>query len=115
MRLVPKNEEKITTLFEELEFRTLLQRVLSTTPSKISSLKKIEVITKVSSGPQFDLFSQSSAPIVVAGENNNFELITGTKKLDKLISDIKKTGQVAFQIITDTKASTHGTWSFMCF
>jgi len=103
MRLVPKNEEKITTLFEELEFRTLLQRVLSATPSQASSLKKIEVISEVSSSPQFDLFSQSSAPVAVAGESNNFKLITGTKKLDKLISDIKKTGQVAFQIITDTK------------
>ena len=103
MRLVPKNEEKITTLFEELEFRALLQRVLSSTPSRASSPKKVEAITKVSSSPQFDLFSQSSAPVAMAGENNNFELITGTKKLDKLISEIKKIGQFAFQIITDTK------------
>ena len=103
MRLVPKNEEKITTLFEELEFRTLLQRVLSATPSKASSPKKIEVTTKVSSSPQFDLFSQSSTPVSVAGENNNFELIDSAEKLDKLISEIKQTGQFAFQIITDTK------------
>ena len=103
MRLVPKNEEKITTLFEELEFRTLLQRVLSSTPSKASSPKKIEVITEVSSSPQFDLFSQSSTSAVVAERNNNFELIDSAEKLDKLISEIKKTGQFAFQIITDTK------------
>jgi DNA polymerase-1 len=103
MRLVPKNEEKITTLFEELEFRTLLQRVLSATPSKASSAKKIEVITEVSPSPQFDLFSQSSTSAVVAERNNNFELIDSAEKLDKLISEIKKTGQFAFQIITDTK------------
>jgi DNA polymerase-1 len=103
MRLVPKNEEKITTLFEELEFRTLLQRVLSATPSKASSAKKIEVITGVSPSPQFDLFSQSSTSAVVAERNNNFELIDSAEKLDKLISEIKKTGQFAFQIITDTK------------
>jgi DNA polymerase I len=103
MRLVPKNEEKITTLFEELEFRTLLQRVLSSTPSKASSPKKVEVIPEVSSSPQFDLFSQSSAPVVVAERNNDFELIAGAEKLDKLIREIKKTEQFAFQIITDTK------------
>jgi len=103
MRLLPKNEEKITTLFEELEFRTLLQRVLSSTPTQGSSPKKVEVITEVSSSPQFDLFSQSSTSAVVAEKNNNFELIDSAEKLDKLISEIKKTGQFAFQIITDTK------------
>ena len=103
MRLVPKNEEKITTLFEELEFRTLLQRVLSSTPTQGSSPKKAEVIAEVSSSPQFDLFSQSSTSAVVAEKNNNFELIDSAEKLDKLISEIKKTGQFAFQIITDTK------------
>ena len=99
MRLVPKNEEKIITLFEELEFRTLLKRVLSATPSQASSAKKIEV----SSSPQFDLFSQSSIPVVAAERNNNFELIDSAEKADKLISKIKKSGQFAFQIITDTE------------
>ncbi len=103
MRLIPKNEEKITTLFEELEFRPLLQRVLSSTPSQASSPKKIEVITEASSSSQFDLFSQASASVVVAVASNNFELIDSAEKLDKLIREIKKRGQVAFQIITDTK------------
>ena len=99
MRLVPKNEEKITTLFEELEFKNLLQRLLSSTPSKASSQKKIEV----SSSTQFDLFSQSSASVVAVERNNNFELIDIAEKLDDLIVEIKKIGQFSFQIITDTK------------
>ena len=104
MRLIPKNEEKIKELFEELEFRTLLQRVLAVHPTEKGIVpKKIITETPQTTSSQFDLFSQPMAAAPVMIERTNFELITATNKLNELQLAIENKGQFSFQIITDTK------------
>jgi DNA polymerase I len=99
LRLIPKNEEKVIALFAELEFRTLLKRVLPAAPSKEISSEKIEV----NSSFQFDLFSQPSTAALVSEDTKSFELISSMQSLKELISEIKEIGKFSFQIITATK------------
>ncbi len=104
--LVPKDDAKIKELFEELEFKTLLQRVLDSGAQKtiVASEEQQKIISpKVVEPPsQFDLFSQpaESKPAVV-DTSSNFEYIAETERLIDLVSQIKIKGEFAFQLISD--------------
>ena len=105
MLLVPKDEKKITDLFEELEFRNLLQRILGTSLSQnkavLKPTPKLEIDVNTSS--QFDLFSQHLEVVPKERVISNYELITEEAKLVNLVNTITETGRFAFQLITDTK------------
>ena len=105
MLLVSKDEKKITDLFEELEFRNLLQRILGTSLSQnksvLKSTPKLEIDVNISS--QFDLFSQQVEVVPKESVISNYELITEEAKLVNLVNTITETGRFAFQLITDTK------------
>jgi len=107
MLMEPKNEEKIISLFEELEFKTILPRILGSSakpnkPTEQVEKKTIEKLPGAEPTAQFDLFSQpTSVPAKI--EKTNFELITDPDKLSQLKSEIENEGKFSFQIITDTK------------
>tara|TARA_B110000008_G_scaffold220794_1_gene220985 strand:+ start:2296 stop:5070 length:2775 start_codon:yes stop_codon:yes gene_type:complete len=107
MLMEPKNEEKIISLFEELEFKTILPRILGSSakpnkPTEQVEKKTIEKLPAAEPTAQFDLFSQpTSVPAKI--EKTNFELITDPDKLSQLKSEIENEGKFSFQIITDTK------------
>ena len=104
MRLIPKDEEKIKELFEELEFRAILQRVLAvqTTNMEVTPKKIVSEAPQVATS-QFNLFSQPIAANPVKVEPTNFKLVTDKDKLNELHLAIENKGQFSFQIITDTK------------
>ncbi len=108
MRMEPKNEEKIISLFEELEFKTILPRILGSSPKPDKPKEQIEkkTIKKLPAAEptaQFDLFSQPTKEEAIVVKSTNFELITDPNKLSQLKSEIEKKGKFSFQIITNTK------------
>jgi len=105
MLLVPKDEQKITNLFEELEFRNLLQRILGTSsPQNQADVKptpKAEI--EINASSQFDLFTQQKDIVPKESVISNYELVTVETKLISLVNTITESGRFAFQMITDTK------------
>jgi len=108
MRIKSKNEEKIISLFEELEFKTILPRIIGgqTTPNipiaKLEEKVPVNSSEKLEPTTQFDLFSQPTF-IREKNEKTNFELITEFNDLSQLKSEIENKGKFSFQIITDNK------------
>ena len=106
LRYEPINIEKITELFKELEFKTLLQRIIdSSTKSKTSSEKEI-TLNKISKDPiQFDLFSQKHVEKKEIVSVHDFNLIEDTIKIKNIVLKIKKIKQFSFHLITDVDNS----------
>ena len=105
MLLVTKDEQKITDLFEELEFRNLLQRILGTssTQKQVVEPPALKTEIKVNHSSQFDLFAQQVEVVQKETAISNYELITEETKLISLVNTITESGRFAFQLITDTK------------
>ena len=105
MLLVPKDEQKITDLFEELEFRNLLQRILGTssTQKQVVESPALKAEVKVNASSQFDLFAPQVEVVQKESVISNYELITEESKLTSLVNTIIESGRFAFQLITDTK------------
>ena len=106
LRYEPINIEKITELFKELEFKTLLQRIIdSSTKSKTSSDKEI-MLNKISKDSiQFDLFSQKHVEKKEIVLVHDFNLVEDTIKIKNIVLNIKKTKQFSFHLITDVDNS----------
>jgi DNA polymerase-1 len=104
MRMTPKNEEKIKQLFEELEFRNLLQRVLAVKFSSKEIIKK-EVVTKISSTStaQIDLFSVAQENTKEELQNPNYSIVKSPHELSLLIEKLSHQKKIGIQIITDNK------------
>ena len=105
MLLVPKDEQKITDLFEELEFRNLLQRILGTssTQKQVVESPALKAEVKVNPSSQFDLFAPQVEVVQKESVISNYKLITEESKLTSLVNTIIESGRFAFQLITDTK------------
>lgn len=90
------DKEKISELFNELEFRTLAQRILGTTGSVESGSEKTVERLKPAAQGQFDMFAAAEeAPIVeeeqvhyktITDVEHNYILIDNDEETEKLIS-----------------------------
>ena len=100
-----RNEEKITELFDELEFKTLLQRVVAPN-SSTSATKKEIIIEKKETTPtsQFDLFAEPVERQQKETLKSNFQLAT-KHILKNIVTDIENNKKFSFSIITDTNDS----------
>ena len=106
MLVVPRDNQKITDLFEELEFKTILQRILGTPATEKQEVKVVvqpKAETQVNIGSQFDLFAQQAAIVPKENIKSNYELLNEETKIIALVNTIIKRGKFAFQLITDTK------------
>ena len=100
------NTEKVTSLFEELEFRTLAKRLLN---QEIKQEEKEEVITtpkKVSTN-QFDLFAQepeTNTPITsyqsIKDIKTDYRLVDSSQKRKELLELLLKQKSVCFDTET---------------
>tara|TARA_B100001142_G_scaffold281834_1_gene293836 strand:- start:19800 stop:22583 length:2784 start_codon:yes stop_codon:yes gene_type:complete len=112
LRNTPINKEKIKTLFDELEFKTLLERTINV---KVNA-KQNPIITeqdalvnknqKINHTGQFDLFSHSNT--IVKNKKvgpTNFKLLVSKNQLKDVISEIRKGKRFSFQLITDNNDS----------
>jgi DNA polymerase-1 len=99
------NEEKIRELFDELEFKTLLQRVLASN-SSTSVPKKEIIIEKKEKTPtsQFDLFSEPVEQQKKETPKSNFKL-ANKDTLKNIVADIENNKKFSFSIIADTNDS----------
>ena len=103
LKYEPINTEKLTTLFEELEFRTLLQRLIGKNPiPKIASEKQIITTESSSQSSQFDLFSQADLAVNEKVTTSNFTFFEDSKQIADLAKNIKNSNSFSFQLITDT-------------
>ena len=100
-----RNEEKIRELFDELEFKTLLQRVLASN-SSTSFPKKEIIIEKKEIAPtsQFDLFAEPVEQQKKETPKSNFKLAT-KDTFKNIVADIENNKKFSFSIITDTNDS----------
>ena len=97
-----RNEEKIKELFDELEFKTLLQRVLASNSSTTVSNKEIIIVKKETTPTsQFDLFEEPVEQQKKATPKSNFKLAT-KETLNNIVDDIEYNKKFSFSIITDT-------------
>jgi DNA polymerase-1 len=105
MLLTPKDEQKITDLFEELEFRNLLQRILGNSPAQKQAVKKpsLKLEIELNTNSQFNLFDKQLKIDEKEVLISNYKLITQENKLISLVNTISESGRFAFQLITDTK------------
>ena len=107
MRMEPKHEEKVIALFEELEFKTILPRIIGSRSLEEKPLVSVEnkvtlqELEMVKQTDQFDLFSNPIISNTV--ENTHFKFVSDNNKLDALQIQIHNIGECSFQIITDTK------------
>ncbi len=111
LKYKPINTTKLTPLFEELEFRTLLQRLIkSASASKKISEKEI-ISTEISNqSGQFNLFSQEdmSAKEEISGINN-FTFIENLEEIKDIALKIKNCKTFSLQLITDTDDALNST------
>ena len=95
------NREKLTSLFEELEFRTLLKRIIPE-PSQqnivLKTEKKIKETPNKSS--QINLFTEIDT-IIKEEKNNNFSFLQEIKQIEELVFSIKNSKKFSFQLIAD--------------
>jgi DNA polymerase-1 len=94
LKYEPINIKKTTELFEELEFRTLLQRI---TPKKETASTE-----NSSQSAQFELFSQSNSKIKTNINLSKFDFIEDIKETKDIIMEIRNHKKFSFQLITDT-------------
>ena len=94
LKYEPINIKKTTELFEELEFRTLLQRI---TPKKETASTE-----NSSQSAQFELFSQSNSKIKTNTNLSKFDFIEDIKETKDIIMEIRNHKKFSFQLITDT-------------
>ena len=104
LRLEPKNEEAIKSLFEELEFRALLPRILASKSNNQETIVSPEIPEKVEiKQGQMDLFSTSeivekelkSAPI-------NYKTITTFQEAEKILASFESKKKFTIQLCTTT-------------
>jgi DNA polymerase-1 len=102
LKYEPINTEKLTALFDELEFRTLLQRIIGNKSTPKTALEKELIPAKISSqSDQFDLFSQVDS-VVREVTISNFNFLEDIKEIEGLVLKIKNSAEFSFQLITDT-------------
>ncbi len=100
LKYEPINIKKTTELFEELEFRTLLQRI---TPKKETASTE-----NSSQSAQFELFSQSNSKIKTNINLSEFDFIEDIQETKDIIIEIRNHKEFSFQLITDTDNALTG-------
>ena len=102
LKYLPINIEKLTELFEELEFRTLLKRIVDrNSKAEINSEKEISS-TEISAQPaQVDLFSQIESGDKEETVTRYFSYIEDLKAIEDIVLKIKNYKQFAVQLIID--------------
>ena len=103
----PINISQLTTLFNELEFRTLLQRITQKNSIlKSDSEKEISSNKITNNSSQRELFSNQEIAPKEELEMSNFKLIDGKDLtlVDEVTSKIKSCKEFAFQLITDSNS-----------
>ena len=97
---------KITNLFEELEFKTLLKRIIENNQSSDNSIETTNFNEKNKpSSSQFDLFSESVSNSKNESIKNKFIFLDNQQSLSELFSEIKKIKEFSFHLITNTANS----------
>ncbi len=101
LRVEAKDEDAIKSLFEELEFRTLLPRVLaskSNNQEKKVGLKEEEQ-AEITTSRQIDLFTTVENQIKNSESiPNNYKKITDFEKAKQLITSLQNNKKLAIQI-----------------
>jgi len=98
----PRNEQKIRELFDELEFKTLLPRVLVS--NSITSDTKTEIIIEkkeTSPTSQFDLFGEPLVQQKKEASQSNFKL-ANKETLNNIFNALENNKKFSFSIISDT-------------
>ena len=103
LKYEPINKEKLTALFQELEFKTLLQRIIGNhSIQRAVSTKGKSMAEASGQSAQFDLFSQAGSPIKSELNISKFNLITDINEIEDLVGKIKTHKKFSFQLIADT-------------
>ena len=103
LKFEPINNEKLIELFQQLEFKTLLERIIGNSHAqKISSIKETSTTDGLSKSAQIDLFSQVDLPIKDETNITSFNFLEDITEIEDVIMKIKEHKEFSFQLITDT-------------
>ena len=95
--------DKIKSLFEELEFRTLLKRFMVTNSiSKTDGEKEVLLTKNPNQSTQFNLFSQEEIATKEMDTINNFDFIEKINENEDLYINLQNSLFFSLQLITDT-------------
>ena len=102
LKYTPLNVDKITELFEELEFRTLLKRIVdSSFESKKESKQSILTTENLAKPSQYDLFAQHDSRNQQVMPNKNFVFVEDVKSIEEIVRQIKLYKKFAVYLIAD--------------
>ena len=96
------NEPKLEELFNELEFKTLLSRMIGS--KNQTALNKNSLSSKEYSSAnekQFDLFNEITTQKISELKNSNFETVETESKVQFILENIKKEKKFSLQIISN--------------
>ncbi len=94
------DKEKITELFNELEFRTLAQRILGTKGSEESGSEKTMEKAKPSAQGQFDMFAVAEEEPIVEEQQVHYKTITDVPHNYILINNEEEADQLIALLAT---------------
>ena len=104
LKFEPINNEKLIELFQHLEFKTLLERIIGNNPAqkKTTSIKETGTTDALSKPVQMDLFSHTDLPIEDEVNITSFNFLEDITEIEEVIVKIKDYKEFSFQLITDT-------------
>ena len=106
LRIELKDEEAVKNLFEELEFRGLILRVLSSkSNNQVEKITKEKQILKKEKGIQMDLFSSSIIKNNVKKSHTQHKIITTFLEAERLIYQLNHEKEVSVKLCTTSTDS----------
>jgi DNA polymerase-1 len=96
------NIKKLTELFEELEFRTLLEKIRKDSIQKNAPKQIINQVESISNSDQFNLFNKEDSIVKDKIDISNFSYIDDASKIEGIAIQLKQSQSFSFKMITDS-------------
>ena len=105
LKYQPVNEAKLEELFNELEFKTLLSRMIAKNKNRIINNNLSNENNRHSSEKQFDLFNDVKTQKISEVKKSNFTFVERDSQIKNLLENIKKQKVFSLEIITNSNDS----------
>jgi len=90
------NIKKLTELFEELEFRTLLEKIRKDSIQKNAPKQIINQVESISNSDQFNLFNKEDSIVKDKIDISNFSYIDDASKIEGIATQLKHSQSFSF-------------------
>tara|TARA_B100000963_G_scaffold203480_1_gene177215 strand:+ start:13726 stop:16488 length:2763 start_codon:yes stop_codon:yes gene_type:complete len=105
LKYQPINEIKLEELFNELEFKTLLSRILNKNKNRVINNNLPNENNRRSNEKQFDLFNDVKTQKISEIKKSNFTTVETDFQIQNLLENIKKQKIFSLELITNRSES----------